>query len=68
MFVHYIARIKICKTMSTPIDHNPPLLMLIAGPYLSGTDADPLVHPVNEWPLRQHACSAKAIPATEPSL
>ena len=54
--------------MSTPIDHNPPLLVLIAGPYQSGTDGDPVVHPVNEWPLRQHACAAKAIPATEPSL
>jgi len=59
--------------MSTPTHPNPPLLVLIAGPYLSGTDGDPVVHPVNEWPLRQHAlrqhaCAAKAIPATEPSL
>ena len=56
--------------MSIPIstDPNPPLRVLIAGPYLSGTDGDPVVHPVNEWPLRQHACAAKAIPATEPSL
>jgi hypothetical protein len=54
--------------MSTPTDPNLPLLVLIAGPYLSGTDGDPVVHPVNEWPLRQHACAAKAIPATEPSL
>jgi hypothetical protein len=68
MFVHDIARIKICKTMSIPTDPNPPLLVLIAGPCLSGTDADPVAHPVNEWPLRQHACAAKAIPATEPSL
>lgn len=68
MFVHDIARIKICKTMSTPTDPNPPLLVLIAGPYLSGSGGDPVVHPVNEWPLRQHACAAKAIPATEPSL
>ena len=54
--------------MSTPSDTDLPLLVLIAGPYLSGTDGDPVVHPVNEWPLRQHACAAKAIPATEPSL
>ena len=54
--------------MSTPTDPNLPLLVLIAGPYLSGTDGDPVVHPVNEWPLRQHACAAKAIAATEPSL
>lgn len=54
--------------MSTPTHPNPPLLVLIAGPYLSGTDGDPVVHPVNEWPLRQHACFANAIPATEPSL
>ncbi len=52
--------------MSTPTHPNPPLLVLIAGPCLSGTDA--VAHPVNEWPLRQHACAAKAIPATEPSL
>lgn len=68
MFVHDIARIKICKTMSIPTDPNPPLLVLIAGPYQSGADGDPVVHPVNEWPLRQHACAANAIPATEPSL
>ena len=68
MFVHDIARIKICKTMSTPTDPNTPLLVLIAGPYQSGADGDPVVHPVNEWPLRQHACAAKAIPATGPSL
>lgn len=54
--------------MSTTTHPNPLLLVLIAGPCLSGTDADPVVHPVNEWPLRQHACAAKAIPATEPSL
>ncbi len=58
--------------MSTPTHPNPPLLVLIADPYLSGTDGDPVVHPVvhpvNEWPLRQHACFAKAIAATEPSL
>ncbi|MFP5444490.1 MAG: hypothetical protein ACLGIY_13010 [Betaproteobacteria bacterium] len=54
--------------MSTPTDPNTPLLVLIAGPYQSGADGDPVVHPVNEWPLRQHACAAKAIPATEPSL
>jgi hypothetical protein len=68
MFVHDIARLKICKTMSTPTHPNPPLMVLIAGPYLSGTDGDPVVHPVNEWRLRQHACAANAIPATEPSL
>lgn len=70
MFVHDIARIENCKTMSIPIstDPNPLLLVLIAGPYLSGTDGDPVVHPVNEWPLRRHACFAKAIAATEPSL
>ena len=68
MFVHDIARIKICKTMSIPTDPNPPLLVLIAGPYQSGAGGDPVVHPVNEWPLRQHACFAKAIAATEPSL
>lgn len=54
--------------MSIPTDTNPPLLVLIAGPYLSGTGGDPVVHPVNEWPLWQHACAAKAMPATEPSL
>ncbi len=54
--------------MSTPTHPNPPLLVLIADPYLSGTDGDPVVHPVNEWPLRQHAYFAKAIAATEPSL
>ena len=68
MFVHDIARIKICKTMSIPTDTNPPLLVLIAGPYLSGTGGEPVVHPVNEWPLWQHACAAKAMPATEPGL
>lgn len=54
--------------MSIPTDPNPPLLVLIAGPYLSGTDGAPVVHPVNEWPLRQHACAANAISATESSL
>jgi hypothetical protein len=40
MFVHDIARIEFCNTMPAPSDTDLPLLVLIAGPYLSGTDGD----------------------------
>jgi hypothetical protein len=41
MFVHDIAYIKLRNTMSAAPDTDLPLLVLIAGPYLSGTDGDP---------------------------
>jgi hypothetical protein len=40
MFVHDIAHIEYCNTMPAPSDTDFPLLVLIAGPYLSGTDGD----------------------------